>query len=96
MLFTNYIFQDLFGREQFSGRPTSKFHEENRFYGKIPQGIINTEGQHWTAQRRFALKTLKDFGFGKQSLECAVNLEIDELIKCFLSHQEYLLSSCIS
>ena len=96
VFFTNYIctysiFKDLFGREQFSGRPTSKFHEENRFYGKIPQGIINTEGQHWTAQRRFALKTLKDFGFGKQSLESAVNLEIDELIKCFLSHQEYLL-----
>ena len=92
---TTYIFQDLFGREQFSGRPTSKFHEENRFYGKIPQGIINTEGQHWTAQRRFALKTLKDFGFGKQSLESAVNLEIDELIKCFLSHQEYLIFTLI-
>ena len=46
-------------------------------------------------QRRFSLKTLKDFGFGKQSLESAINTEIDELIEIFKTHQgdDYLLQN---
>ena len=51
------------------------------------QGIIHSRGLHWAAQRRFALKTLKDFGFGKKSLETAINEEIDEVIQYFQSHQ---------
>ena len=38
-------------------------------------------------QRRFSLKTLKDFGFGRQSLEVAINTEIDILIEDFLSRE---------
>ena len=79
--------KELFAREDFSGRPVSKFLEENRFFGKLPQGILNTEGHQWITQRRFALKTLKDFGFGKKSLEATVNIEIDEIIRQFLINQ---------
>ena len=84
--FTN--FQDLFGRDEFSGKPVSPFLRKHRFNGGEPQGVIHTEGSHWMSQRRFSLKTLKDFGFGKQSLESTVNIEIDEIIAVFKSHQE--------
>ena len=61
--------------------------KEFKYDGGIPRGIIHTEGSHWTIQRRFSLKTLKDFGFGKQSLEVAINTEIDEVIKKFSRSQ---------
>lgn len=85
--------KELFGRNDFSARPSSAFHKENRFNGPYEQGIIHTSGAHWAVQRRFALKTLKDFGFGKKSLESVINNEIDEVIQCFRSHkgEDFLL-----
>ena len=85
--------------EEFSGRKFSDFHREHRFFNNKPQGIINTEGKHWSTQRRFSMKTLKDFGFGKQSLEETINEECRELIENLLSqssennHEDILLSS---
>ena len=46
-----------------------------------------TNGDQWSHQRRFALKTLKDFGFGKQFLESTINTEIDEMITKYSLHQ---------
>ena len=90
--------QELFSKDEFSGRPTSAFHRENLFFGDGPEGIIQTEGSHWSAQRRFSLKTLKDFGFGKQSLETTVNNEIDLITETFLEHEDedYLISQDFS
>ncbi|XP_076355447.1 cytochrome P450 2B11-like isoform X2 [Tachypleus tridentatus] len=36
---------------------------------KPPLGIIQDEGKQWQKNRRFTLHTLRDFGFGKLSLE---------------------------
>ena len=44
-------------------------------------GIINTEGEAWSHQRRFALKELRDLGFGKKSLDSIMNEEVDEVIE---------------
>ena len=44
------------------------------------QGIITTDGQAWVEQRRFALKHLKDFGFGKVGLHGVIQEEVDDLI----------------
>ena len=80
--------KDLFGKEEFSARNSGKYLQNHKFIGgKTPQGIIHTNGLHWAVQRRFALKTLKDFGFGKKSLESAINEEIDEVIQYFQSNQ---------
>ena len=77
--------KEFFGKDEFSGRRVSAFGLAHRFFSQKPQGIINTEGEHWATQRRFSLKTLKDFGFGKQSIEAAINIEVDEIIEQFLS-----------
>ena len=77
--------KDLFAREEFSGRRVSEFHLAHRFFSRKPQGIINTQGHQWETQRRFSLKTLKDFGFGKQSIEAAINVEIDDIVEQFLA-----------
>ena len=80
--------KEIFAKEEFSGRPVNKVALLHRFYQKKAQGIIFTENKKWSVQRRFSLKTLKDFGFGKQSLEEAMNLEIECLIEQLKQHEE--------
>lgn len=45
-------------------------------------GIIFTEGDLWTEQRRFMLRNARDFGFGKRSdvLEEKLADEIKDLV----------------
>lgn len=51
-------------------------------------GIINTDGHIWSAQRRFALKELRDLGFGRKSLDSVMIQEVDEVIDKLISIQD--------
>jgi len=44
-------------------------------------GILMSEGDMWVQQRRFALRTLRDFGFGKQGMEEMVKEEVAQFKK---------------
>ena len=44
-------------------------------------GIITTDGETWTHQRRFSLKQLRDLGFGKKSLDSVMVEEVDYVIE---------------
>ena len=44
------------------------------------KGILFSEAAPWKEQRRFCLHTLRDFGFGKTSMESLVNDELTEFI----------------
>jgi methyl farnesoate epoxidase/farnesoate epoxidase len=65
----------LFKMEAVSSRPPVRpfnearvGHELAELGGRSP-GIVNTHGRYWRDSRRFALKNLKDLGFGKSSME---------------------------
>ena len=45
------------------------------------QGIITSDGQRWQETRRFTLKHLKDFGFGKEELEGVIQAEAEEITR---------------
>ena len=45
------------------------------------QGIIGSDGARWLEHRRFALKHLKDFGFGKIGLEGVIQEEAEVIVK---------------
>merc|ERR1711892_36338 len=77
--------KELFGKEEFSGRTLSEFVLTQKYLDGKRHGILVTEGSHWTKVRRFGIRTLKDFGFGKQSLEATINFEVEETVKKFLS-----------
>jgi len=83
--------KDLFEKEVFNGRPCDKFLLVHRFNHPVPLGIIHTEGLHWTTQRRFSLKTLKDFGFGRKSIEESIHFEVDEMIDSTFSQTSDIL-----
>ena len=46
----------------------------------VNHGIVNNDGQSWSEQRRFALRHLKDFGFGRSAMEDLIIDEAKELI----------------
>ena len=62
------------------GRFNQYIHTHIRGQNGRPLGVITTEGQVWAQQRRFALKHLRDLGFGKKSLDSVMIEEADQLI----------------
>ena len=42
-------------------------------------GIVFSRGRTWMEQRRFTLRVLRDFGFGKSSMEDSILDEVDKL-----------------
>ncbi|XP_045589883.1 cytochrome P450 2J6 [Procambarus clarkii] len=50
-------------------------------------GIISTSGEVWKNQRRFTLRSLKDLGFGRQSIEPIMRSELEDLLEYFSRRQ---------
>ena len=47
-------------------------------------GLVFSRGQTWAEQRRFTLRVLRDFGFGKSSMEDTLLDEVDKLCELIL------------
>lgn len=53
---------------------------------KLLLGLINSDGEEWMEQRRFTLRTLRDFGFGKKCMEAMIMDEVTEVIDRLKKH----------
>ena len=74
--------RDLFSRDEFSIRtPIQSPEVDVRGYRGRILGIAASSGKLWQEQRRFALKHLRDFGFGKQSLDSVIQEEANYVIE---------------
>ncbi|KAK1897287.1 Cytochrome P450 2J6 [Dissostichus eleginoides] len=49
--------------------------------------VLNSNGNSWKQQRRFALSTLRNFGFGKKSIEAVILDEFTYCAKVFKSYE---------
>jgi len=61
-------------------------------------GIIISHGLTWTQQRRFMLRTLRDFGFGKSSTEEVVRIEVKRFLNFLQTKQNssFLVHGCFN
>ena len=74
--------RDLLSRPEFSGRATMhKMMDKVRGYNGKMVGVAGTQGHVWTEQRRFILKHLRDFGFGKQKMDAVIQDEANDAIR---------------
>jgi cytochrome P450 len=79
VVLTDYdLIQDALQKQGdvFSGKPSFI-----KSKGREPKtGVLAAEGARWKEHRRFALSTLRDFGFGRPILEPKIHLETQELL----------------
>ena len=74
-------------------RPGGEGRPDNTFPGKteifihklcsnkhlLSLGLIGPSGEEWSEQRKFSMRHLREFGFGRKSMEENLNIEIDRL-----------------
>jgi len=70
---------EVLHREEFQARITNKFFSDRSFGKRL--GVFFSDGPFWVEQRRFTLRHLRDFGFGKRSMEEFIMEEIEDTTK---------------
>ena len=82
------LVNEAFKDDRFCGRPRQLqdvFHALFKSDEKETStgGIVFSAGEHWREQRRFAMKTLKEFGLGKSGLQGVISEEVGKLVEDF-------------
>jgi len=83
------MIRDMFNETAFSGRP------QNELFLALSggnYGVLNSDGPTWESQRRFTLRHLRDFGFGKNSMELLIMEEVREMIEWMKNEEGHPLS----
>ncbi|KAJ8738044.1 hypothetical protein PYW08_000639 [Mythimna loreyi] len=70
--------KEMLLNEDFDGRPKGIFYQ-TRTWGKR-RGVLLTDGELWKEQRRFLLRHLKEFGFGRRGMEDIARLEASHMV----------------
>lgn len=76
--------------ETFSGRPSTVLIED-----VVQRADVSTShGAEWKERRRFTLHHLRDFGFGRHSMEEIIVSEIEKLVQRFRSAENQKVDIC--
>nr|XP_012153072.1 PREDICTED: probable cytochrome P450 303a1 [Megachile rotundata] len=67
--------------EDFDGRPSGPVYETRTF--GMRRGLIVVDGNLWIEQRKFVMKHLRDFGFGRKSMAMIIEEEATWLVEHF-------------
>jgi len=68
---------DMQGRSNHNSALRNQLLENRGTVGKEVHGVLLSDGPIWAEQRRFTLRTLRDFGFGKAKMEDLINEEVE-------------------
>ncbi|PZC85438.1 hypothetical protein B5X24_HaOG200008 [Helicoverpa armigera] len=84
-----HLIKEMLNREEFDGRMDIILFRLRSFWKKL--GIFFTDGYFWHVQRRFSLRYLRDYGFGRRddTLESVVAGEVKEMLDLRLSGPKY-------
>lgn len=71
--------REAFSMQEFSGRPKLRPFVERCGPGGL-RGFLTNEGPVWKEQRRFVIKTLRDFGFGRKTMEELIMQDVEDIL----------------
>ncbi|KAK4873532.1 hypothetical protein RN001_015561 [Aquatica leii] len=71
--------REFASKDDFNGRPHTIFYR-SRTWGKR-RGVLLTDSEFWQDQRRFVLRHLRDFGFGKRNMSDMIEEEAFTMIQ---------------
>ncbi|GBP04261.1 Probable cytochrome P450 303a1, partial [Eumeta japonica] len=71
--------KEMLYNENIDGRPKGIFYQ-TRTWGER-RGVLLTDGELWKEQRRFLLKHLKEFGFGRSGMGDIARIEAAHMIE---------------
>lgn len=74
--------KQMLSEDDFSGRPRGVYYE-TRTWG-IRRGLLLTDEEFWQEQRRFVLRHLREFGFGRGTMAQMVEDESEDLVRTFM------------
>ncbi|KAK9500817.1 hypothetical protein O3M35_002007 [Rhynocoris fuscipes] len=74
--------KEMLTNEDIDGRPQGPFYE-TRTWGKR-RGLLLTDEEFWVEQRRFVLRHLREFGWGKRTMSELVETEAEHLVQSFV------------
>ncbi|XP_072939445.1 probable cytochrome P450 304a1 [Epargyreus clarus] len=83
------LIKEVLNREEFDGRMDIIVGRLRGFWKRL--GIFFTDDYFWHVQRRFSLRYMRDYGFGRRcgTLESVVDQEIKEMIDMVTSGPKY-------
>ncbi|XP_058456775.1 probable cytochrome P450 305a1 [Malaya genurostris] len=74
------LVKEALTRDEFCGRPDN-FFSRMRTFGKRLMGVTFTDGEHWEEHRSFTVRTLRELGFGRNTMNELINNELAEIIQ---------------
>jgi hypothetical protein len=86
--------KEFYSKDDFPHRPHLIL-TSYRWGGRM-LGVFFSSGRLWQEQRRFALRHLRDFGFGKTSMEGLIHEECEECVNSILNEVKNTKDSVIS
>ncbi|KAB0792386.1 hypothetical protein PPYR_14345 [Photinus pyralis] len=80
-------------RDEFNGRPDGIFYR-TRTWGQR-RGVLLTDGEFWVDQRKFVLRQLREFGFGKKSMSDMIQGEGSAMVENIKKKIEDTGGACV-
>ena len=83
------IIRQLYSMEEVSNRPHQGMRGAFPYGGRVGpvRGLLFSSGEEWKEQRRFVMRSLGEFGFGKKSMDFQISEEANKL-------RDFLESQC--
>lgn len=78
--------REMLTEEDISGRPNGFFYRARTWEKR--RGILFTDEEFWHEQRRFVIRHLREFGFGRSDMGSLLQEEAQELVKNLIQRME--------
>ncbi|KAI7815647.1 cytochrome p450 [Rhyzopertha dominica] len=72
------VLKEFHTNDDLAGRPTGPFYEDRTWGRKY--GVMLTDSDLWREQRRFVMRQLKEFGFGRHDMSAMIEEETGKMV----------------